>query len=768
MEASATWKIVASGCPDAQAVDHLGSRFLIGNGYLGYRGTLEEYTKEQKTATIIAGLYDRVGKQWREPVNWPNGGFVQVFYRGEPLHVLSSRVIEHRQELNLREAIHERRTLFETGDGTRILVQARRFASLARLPLICLEYTVSADQNCHVILRSGIDGDVWDLNGPHLRESITLEEDDCLSLLARTHEQDIPIAVSVCMNISSPASSQSSLNAIYRDFSVFLRAHEPFTLYKFIAHSSGLENTDPWRQSQQICRQAARLGFEKLLEEHRHCWLERWARSDIQIEGDETAQLALRFSLYHLLSIAPTHTDHISIPARGLSGQTYKGAIFWDTEIFMLPFFLYTFPEIARNLLRYRYHMLEGARRKAVQYGYRGAFYAWESQENGDDACTLFNITDVFTNRPIRTYFRDKQIHISADIVYAIWQYVSVTGDDSLLLDGGAEVVFECARFYLSAIYYRVDKKRYEILDVTGPDEYHERVHNNFYTNRMIAHTFAVCKRVADYLKIHYPETFETILTRLDFAADLALIEKMIPEIYLPSPDPERRVIPQFDGYLTLEDVSVTDLLARKQHPHEYLGGGQGLATTTQVIKQADVVLALCLFPDDFDEAIKAANWDYYELRTEHGSSLSACAYAQLAARIGRPEQAYHYFLQTAMIDLQEESKQYVGTLYIGGTHPAANGGAWWSLVQGLCGLSFAEGTLVLQPCLPAHWRRVSIPLTLHGQHLHLMINHQEVRVQVDGLLSHPLTISIAGTTCPLPPHGTLTIPLAAEGIHDT
>src|SRR5262249_14910304 len=158
----------------------------------------------------------------------------------------------------------------------------------------------------------------------------------------------------------------------------------------------------------QACIEAKKLGFAALHAEHCQAWLERWQCCDIAIDGDPEAEQALRFSMYHLLAIAPTHAQNVSIPARGLSGQVYKGGIFWDTEIFMVPFFAHAFPALARNLLLYRFHTLDGARRKAQEYGFRGAYYAWESQDTGDDACTLFNVTDVFTNRPMRTYFRDK------------------------------------------------------------------------------------------------------------------------------------------------------------------------------------------------------------------------------------------------------------------------------------------------------------------------------------------------------------------------
>jgi len=758
------WKITEKDQLDDAAIDRTGNKFLVGNGFLGYRGTLEEYTRLQKTATIVAGLYDQVGDQWREPVNLPNGCFVQVLYRGEPLQVQTSRVLEHTQGVDMYWGIHERRTIFEAADGTLVCVRSRRFASLARLPLICLEYTVTANRDCDLTLRTGIDGDVWDLNGPHLEGIATQEQEGILSMSAVTHENAVPVAVSETARFEGgSASTRRSATSILHEIHLPVWADQGSTVHKFVAHAVGLSSSQPVEESRKICREAASLGFGKLLEEHAAKWSERWEDCDIQIDGDEAAQQALRFSMYHLLCIAPTHSETVSIPARGLSGQVYKGAIFWDTEIFMLPFFDYSFPEIARKVLMYRCHTLEGARRKARQYGYRGAFFAWESQEGGSDACTLFNLTDVFTGRPMRTYFRDKQVHISADVVYALWQYALITGDESIWLEGGAEVIFECARFFLSYAYYNPDKRRYEILDVTGPDEYHERVHNNTFTNRMVAHTFEICLQVAARLQAHSPQKFAELVSSLAFAADLALIKELSEGLYLPAPDPALSVLPQFDGYLSLEDVPLKTLLERKLQPNEYLGGGNGLATTTQVIKQADVILALYLFGEKYSKDVKAANWEYYEPRTEHGSTLSACSYSLIAAQIGKTDWAYKYFMKTATIDLTGEGKQYVGTLYIGGTHPAANGGAWMAAVLGLCGIRSAGETIFIDPHLPAHWKRVSLPIVLCGQKLLLSISAESVTAKISGAHAANLSISVAGNSHPLPSTGELTVPLVPE-----
>jgi nigerose phosphorylase len=748
------WKITETDQLTPQDIDRQGNKLLIGNGYIGYRGTLEEFNQGQKTATIVSGLYDKVGDQWREPVNLPNGGYLQVIYNGEPLHALKSKVIAHVQSLDLRNAVHERQTTFETSDGVQITVHGRRFASLARHNLLCMEVSIRADRACVIDLRAGIDGDVWDINGPHLEEMNASQANGILTVSAVTHENAVPVAVSESIALPSqagdfPAHVATGKSTAIREIRQ-IRLGRPFTLYKYVSHVTGLDTPHPAEASQSLCQEAASMGFEALLTEHATLWAQRWEDCDIQIEGDEAAQQALRFSMYHLLTIVPTHTERASIPARGMSGQMYKGAIFWDTEIFMLPFFTHAFPALARNLLLYRYHTLDGARRKAREYGYRGAFYAWESQETGDEACTPFAVTDVFTNRPMRTYFNDKQVHISADIPYAFWQYYMVTGDASIWRDGGAEVVFECARFFLSYAYYSPDKGRYEILDVIGPDEYHERVHNNAFTNRLVAHTFEACLRVAELLRTSAPEFLEALVDELGFENDLALIAEIALKLYQPDSTSPGAVIPQFDGYFSLEDIPLPALLEKKLHPYEYLGGGNGLATTTQIIKQADVVLTLFLFNERYPRETISANWEFYEPRTEHGSSLSACSYSLIAAQIGKVDWAYKYFLKTATIDLTGEGKQYVGTLYIGGTHPAANGGAWMSAVFGLCGIRYADEVIAINPRLPAHWQTVTLPLTIRGQKLRLTMTRNAVAVQPVNPLEAPLTVSVGGSVCPL------------------
>lgn len=726
-----SWIIEEQGF-DRERITTNGNKFIIGNGAMGYRGTLEEFTKEQLTACTLAGLYDKVGDQWREPVNAPNGLSVRFICDGEPLSLLSTPYESHRQSLNIRNATFHRSTAFEASGGNKIEVRSQRFVSMEHLDLIAMRVEFKCSVDCELMVQTGIDGDVWDINGPHLENHETLEREGILGLSAVTHElrKSVCVAEAVVWGGLADYGYVNDLTSIYRSSLVSCKAGITYAFTKYVAVTSGDNRERASDLAFSRVQEAKREDYETHLRRHEWQWERKWELSDVQIEGDEEAQFALRYSIYQLHVIAPTESEKVSIPARGLSGQVYKGAVFWDTEMFMLPFFLYSQPEIARNLVMYRVHTLDGARRKAAEYGYRGAYYAWESQDNGDDACTLFNITDVFTNRPMRTYFRDKQVHISADAAHGIWQYYEFTGDESVLLEGGAEVILECARFFYSYSYFKEEKQRFEVLDVTGPDEYHERVNNNAFTNALVRQTLEIALQAAELLRTKHSGAYETLIDKLDFGKDLDNLRRMLNGLYMPQPDPNTQVIEQFDGYSKLEDVDLHTLKSRILNKNEYLGGGNGLATTTRILKQADVVLMLHLFKSEYSREVKRANWEYYEPRTEHGSSLSSCVYALVASDIGYADWAYKYFMRTATIDLTGESKQYVGTLYIGGTHPAANGGAWMAAILGFAGIHLDKGIVHLNPSLPERWKSISFVIQLKGQSFRITVSTTEAIIE--------------------------------------
>jgi kojibiose phosphorylase len=717
---------------DPEAIMRSGNVFQIANGYMGCRGTLDEFGPGQLVGITLAGIFDRVGNAWREPVNAPNGGFTQVTLDGVHISALTTRIVSHQQNLNLQNAVFERETVF-SARGKNLTLKSSRFLSADNPHLGVIQFSLVCDHAAKVVVRTGIDGNIWDLNGPHLLRLKPAKKGATLLVHGITNEAGRRVAVAEAIDASPGKETRAtSGKKNLRVIRLNLEAGKICAFQKFFAVFTDNDRVQSPGDSAIDCVRAAKTeGYSACLSHHNAAWAKKWARCDVEIAGDEEAQIALRYSIFQLLIVAPVNGSANSIPARALSGQVYKGAIFWDTEMFMFPFFLHTQPNKAAELMRYRIKTLAGARRKARTEGagYRGAFYAWESQETGDEACTYFNIGDPVTGRDLRTYFRDKQVHISGDIAIAMWEHFKLTGDDSLLLAGGAEVILECARFYYSYAYLKPGKNRYEVLDVTGPDEYHERVHNNAFTSMTVRATFEIAMATVDYLRRKHPAALKALVKKIRIAGELPRFAEAAKLLYVPSPDRRTGVIEQFDGYFRLEDTTVEAVKARKIHPHEYLGGGQGVAVQTRIIKQADVVMMLNRFKDRFSMKVKRANWEYYEPRTEHGSSLSACAHALVAADIGKLDWAYQYFLKTAKIDLEAKYKVYVGTIFMGGSHPAANGGAWMTAVLGFGGLQVGTKQITLQPRLPKKWRALAFNLVHRGDWFNIKISRNTVTV---------------------------------------
>ena len=656
-------------------IERLGNSFMTGNGYLGYRGTLDEYTSADLVAVNVAGLYDGVVGKWRETVNAFNPLYLAASYKNYPLTVRADSVISHEINLDISCGVFSRRTVFAIDCG-RIELYSERFVSQKDKNLICSRTVLKSDKDARLILKVGVDPEVWDLNGPHLKEIKCESSVGAICVRARTQESNLPVCV-IC-NYSAPF---KKYYGGFAEIEVNLRGGKPYVLDRVAGVYCGEQ-----------CG-SAQIDYDLHYAANKAEWKRLWEYSGVKISGDDRAHTALGYSIYQLLILAPK--GNYSIAARGLSGQTYKGAVFWDTEIFMLPFYLATDPDTAKRLVKYRIDTLPQAREKAACYGYDGAFYAWESQD-GFDACTDFNVTDVFTHRPVRTYFKDKQIHISADVGYALISYYSHTADDRLMLGGGLDTIIECARFFRSYSYYNHIKGRYELLDVIGPDEYHERVNNNAYTNYMAHFVASGAVALCGELEKIYPEAVGGILGKLP-ANTIEDLKEWSDKLYLPQPD-EDGIIEQFDGYFGLEDADVEAVKSRLVHPNEYWGGSGGVATATRVIKQADVIMLFNLLPDLFPIEIQRKNYLFYLPYTEHGSSLSHCAYALTACRIGESGGAYEAFINSAEIDLRGGGKQWAGEIYIGGTHPAASGGAWLTAVHGFAGLSFDNGRMKFSP----------------------------------------------------------------------
>src|SRR5262249_30447271 len=385
---------------------------------------------------------------------------------------------------------------------------------------------------------------------------------------------------------------------------------------------------------------------------------------------------------------------HVSISARTLSGQAYKGHVFWDTETFMLPFFSFTNPGAARSLLMYRYWTLPGARGKASALGYRGALYAWESADLGTEATP----TEVVlpTGGVIKIMSGIEEHHISADIPYAVWQYWRATGDDEFVTKYGAEIVLECARFWSSRVQEGPDGK-FHICKIIGPDEYHEDVDDDAFTNSMAAWTLELALRITEWMRGLGGESWPDLASRISYHESEGECWRDITRRMYTGMDPQSGLIEQFKGFFKLEHIDLIKFEPRVA-PMDILLGRDRIQRA-QVVKQADVLMLFQLLPYHYPKEIMDKNFMYYWESTGHGSSLSPATHALIAARLGYPSTAEKFFKMTADLDLGNSMGNSSG-----GIHGASCGGLWQAVLLGFAGMQLSDDELSFDPHLPPEW----------------------------------------------------------------
>ena len=680
------WRVEEEGF-DAARERQMESLFAVGNGYLGVRGALDTPPPGSQCDLFVAGVYDRKRPNlpyseieflapergddlYAELVPLPFPFLLALSVDGEPLDFAGSRGRELRRVLDLRRGVLRIEALYETSGGRLTEVRSRRCASLAD-PHLLLQEAVVEPQNhwAAVALEASLEQPELVLRHPHVEvlEQLRTAELELVRYATRASGFEICIA---------SRWSRESL-ALRRFVSIFTNRDGPDPRAAALAHVQGLDWND----------------FDSLFAAHEAAWADFWKKADIRIPGRAAVEQALRFGAYHL-RIAAGDDPRASIGARTLTGRAYEGHVFWDTEIFMLPFFLHTKPQRARNLLLYRHVTLDGARRRARQLGYRGACFAWESTVTGDDV-TPTKILLKSSGKEIPIFTGSQQVHVTADIAYAIWRYWEATGDEAFLAGPGAELLFETARFWASRVTR--GERHYHIRGVVGPDEYHHGVNDNAYTNWLARHNLERAAWVAD-----------NVVKSSEGREWQALAESL----YRPGPGPDG-VIEQFDGFFGLEDFSLQDE-ERFKAPLSRLFDWDKI-NRVKLVKQADVLMLPLLFPDAFTDEVVAANYRYYEPRTDHGSSLSASVHAAVAARIGLAGDAERYWKQSLWLDLSNVMDNSAL-----GVHAAAMGGTWQALVFGLLGVRFTEDGPRAEPRaaarLPADWQRVELKLAYRGR----------------------------------------------------
>ncbi len=696
-----------------------GSNYMFGNGYMGYRGTHPDDTKEDYVATIVTDTYDKADGKWRELCNAPNGLYTSIRANGQKVSPSQVDIQNYKRSIELDHAI-----LVNEFANDVIAVEVERFASMDQLHGLVMSYKVSALEDGQIEIVTGIDGDVWSINGDHYSKTEFFAEKGCLYGHARTKEFDIELNVSERMSFVGGADYEETLikseDRIMRHLSFQMKKGMIVEVHKYVTIYSSNDVDQPIKACDELGSQLLAQGYDQVKERHCNAWNRLWQHYDIKIDGSLRDQTLTRFNLYHNIIHTPTHAL-LPVGARGLSCQAYQGAAFWDQEIFNMPMYLYTNPEVAKNILMYRYQTIDGARTKAKKLGYRGAFYAWISGKSGEELCPDFFFKDIITGRKIRNHFNDWQIHVSSDIAYTIWRYYEVTDDKEFLLGYGAEMMLDIALFLMTRSFYNVDKRRYEFIRLLGPDEYHENVDNNVFTNYQARYTLQKTMMVCEELLQTNPDKLEALLNKLEITKDnLETFKDIIEKIYIKEAN-EDKVIEQFDHYFDLEDIMPHDLAERLIDKAEYWGWPNGIAVHTQVLKQADLI-QLFVMHDDFDDATLKANYDYYEPRTEHGSSLSPAMHAIIASKIGYKDQAYEYFTKSCTVDLYNANKPISGGTFIGGIHTASCGAVWQMMIFGFAGFSVYDNVLHFRPTVPEAW---------DGYHCHLHHHHNYVDVHI-------------------------------------
>ncbi len=703
--------IISEDIFEPKSQHHKETIFTIGNGYLSTRGAFEEGYPADSRATFVHGMFDRVPIVFTELANATDWLSLIVLLNGERFSLDTGAIESYDRHLDLQTGLLTRNIRWRSPSGYTATLRFERFASLEDEHLLCLRCQVEPEFDGIVEIRAGLNGNMDNEGIMHWRHAAQGQRDSIAFLHTRTRATNLDLALAMKL-----ASDQTPLETVFWDVESFPTVSQLFnvergktlSVEKIVGIATSRDTSDP--VSMAVEHAAKTTSWESAFEAHQQAWAQEWKRADVIIEGDDEAQIAVRFSIFQLLIAAPRHDERVNIGAKTLSGFGYRGHAFWDTEIFMLPVFTYTSPHIARNLLDYRFHTLPAARAKAKENGFEGAWFAWESADTGEEVTPTW-VPDFKDKKKLaRVWTGDLAIHISADVAYGTYQYWRVTGDDDWFCERGAELILDTASFFGTRAEWIEARNRYEYNDVLGPDEYHDHVNNNAYTNRLAQWNLETAFSVLDWLKLNCPEKLADLTERLNLTeARLEKWREVAANIHL-SVKPDG-LIEQFDGFFNLKDFIAADYEPRTKSMHEIYG--IEAANEYQALKQPDVLMVQYLLHDHYSEAVIRANYNYYNLRTDHtyGSSLGPSIQAIVACMMGCPEDAYEHFIRAARADLRDV-RGNAGD----GIHGASAGGTWQAVVFGFGGLRLnAEGWETI-PHLPKHWKRLAFKFFQHGK----------------------------------------------------
>ncbi len=739
------WRITETGFhPENYGLN--ATLFALGNGYIGLRGTFDEGLAggAAESGCYLNGVY------YSEPITYGEQAYgyaknnqriasaalpheLSLSLDGSPVDFNQCEPLEHRRELELDNGLISRYWRWRAPDGQVLCLASRRLISLTERRLVVMEYRFSVESgNSELTLTSSLDAtppEATDSNDPRVGAGVNAQ--DLEPRHSEAHEGRLRLShhlKSSGFTLSSAASHridgmnvkiQPRETADFRaacEFRMALTPDRPVVLTKYVVYGHGRDEIPDLNDLLARCEQRR---FDDYAREQRSVLDAFWETSDIQIGGDPALQQGLRFNLFHLFqSLGRDYGTNIA--AKGLTGHGYDGHYFWDSEIYIFPFFLYTHPELARNLLLYRYSILDAARARARELAIpKGAIFPWRTI--GGEECSAYY--------PAGT----AQFHINADVAYAIKQYHEATGDDAFLQDAGVEVVLESARLWLAIGHFNPHRNnQFCINEVTGPDEYTALVNNNFFTNAMAQAHLRYAAELHQWLRESAPMQAKSLYQSMALEdEEVAEWTRAAERMYLPY-DEQTGIHLQDDSFLDKPrwdfEHTPADHYPLLLHYHPLT------IYRHQVCKQADTVLALFLLSDQFTRDQKKRDFDFYEPITTHDSTLSACMHSILANEVGYPDKARHYFEQVARMDLDNHHRN---TQH--GIHTACMGGTWLCLVQGFGGMRLHRNQLRFNPTLPKGLTHYGFKVRVQGRLIEITVNGEETRYQL--LSGDPITI---------------------------
>ena len=745
------WQIIEEGFhPEKNRESE--SIFSIGNGYMGQRANFEEqYSGDSLQGSYIAGVYypdkTRVGwwkngypEYFAKVLNAPNWIGIDLSVNGKAIDLATSQIKVFSRILNLRKGYLERSFSVIVSGNKTLEINSRRFVSMAEPDFGIIRYSIrSIDFEGSLNYTVYIDGDVRNEDANYsqkfwveISREITTEVG---VLITRTMKTNFHVATGMCYeflkdgrHIDIKPAIINREKYIANTISIQIKPGEELVLNKYVSVLSSL-NISKESLAKAIngrLTEAKTKGYTDLFLAHAHEWDRIWANSDVVIEGDISAQQAIRFNIFHLNQTYTGNDERLNIGPKGFTGEKYGGSTYWDTEAFGLPFFLKTADQKAgRNLVLYRYKHLEKSISNAVKLGFKNgaALYPMVTM-NGEECHNEWEITF-------------EEIHRNGAIAFAIYNYIRHTGDEEYMADWGLEVLIGISRFWSQRATYSENIKKYVILGVTGPNEYENNVNNNWYTNSLAVWTLSYTLKNLRILEREDPDKLSALYnkTNFNFPDETARWQELIKHMHFPF-DNSRNIFLQQDGFLDKELVPASSIPSAERPINQHWSWDRILRSC--FIKQADVLQGLYLFEDHYDTDTIKRNFDFYEPMTVHESSLSACIHSIVASRIGNIEKAYELYLRTARLDLDDYNNEVRD-----GLHITSMAGTWLAIVEGFGGMRIHDGRMLLKPLIPANWLSYSFHARFRGVLFEVKVTKD--CVCVTNMSGKPLDLDISG-----------------------